>query len=944
MTDINAQVTTMTYDMLCRPQTTIEPSGRWKTLNYFDFGQPGAQRINITGPTKDGINIAFSESYLDGFERMYYSYSNGPDSSKAIISTNIEYDRRGSPRVVYYQPFYSNWQVEPLYYTLHGYDRLDREIVRTFISVESGVAGPTAQLTQSYGASETSFSKVTTVDELGRPGVEHRDAYDRTVLKTRYLNGIAHNESTSWDALNRVTGMTDPAGNAWSYTYDTLSRRTSVADPDHGTWTFTHDNMGNVLTQLDAKNQTTRFTYDALNRVKTKVSRDGTAQAETTSYTYDETRAGFYNIGKLTTEANAAASFAYDFDKNGLEVKRTQTVDGRAHVTLTERDVIGQVIGKRYPDNDTVGRVAGSGTAFGYDAAGRLKSIPTLITGMSYNARGQVLMASYANGAVTTNSYGGVKGWLKQTAHTGAGGVALLNVAYTHDAVGRILSSTTAGQPSESWSYWYDELDRLTNAGNASSSALNKVFTYNAAHSITSQTGIGSYSYPAQGAGAVRPHAATSAGSYTLGYDANGNATSISAPASSRTFIYDGENRPVSITLNGVETQFVYGPDGRRLKKASGAGAALKTTLYLGADLEVPLAQDGTMTGAPVAAEWRKHVHADARRVGTVASWLHRDHLASVRVTSDASGNLAKRQHYQAFGEQIGAATGPAANDNETKGYIGETADAETGLIYLNARYYDPVLARFISPDWLDPWKEGVGTNRYSYSENDPINKSDPSGHNAFAFGMLGAVVSGTIAGGLFGWGMEKADPKSTTKSHAMAGVAGAATGGFGAAVGVGSGLAGMGLAASWGMTALTTVGPALAGYGAVKATRNEKVDLPSALATMVGNTMAPASGLAKGTGHFGQAMLGEFLNQVFGKSTEAVVESATKKDGDTLGAAKGPKSNQETPASAFGTTNANSSSSTAPANNEAAAGTSMGTESASAPSGNSSDPNADGR
>jgi hypothetical protein len=49
--------------------------------------------------------------------------------------------------------------------------------------------------------------------------------------------------------------------------------------------------------------------------------------------------------------------------------------------------------------------------------------------------------------------------------------------------------------------------------------------------------------------------------------------------------------------------------------------------------------------------------------------------------------------------------------------------------MYLNARYMDPVLGRFISPDNWDPTKEGVGTNRYAYAGNDPVNKSDPNGH-----------------------------------------------------------------------------------------------------------------------------------------------------------------------------------------------------------------------
>ncbi|MEO5326514.1 HYD1 signature containing ADP-ribosyltransferase family protein, partial [Mesorhizobium sp. CC13] len=52
------------------------------------------------------------------------------------------------------------------------------------------------------------------------------------------------------------------------------------------------------------------------------------------------------------------------------------------------------------------------------------------------------------------------------------------------------------------------------------------------------------------------------------------------------------------------------------------------------------------------------------------------------------------------------------------------------GLLYLNARYMDPILGRFISPDDWDPTQPGVGTNRYAYAQNDPVNKADPNGHS----------------------------------------------------------------------------------------------------------------------------------------------------------------------------------------------------------------------
>ncbi|MGR9152634.1 hypothetical protein ACU8MT_24730 (plasmid) [Rhizobium leguminosarum] len=56
--------------------------------------------------------------------------------------------------------------------------------------------------------------------------------------------------------------------------------------------------------------------------------------------------------------------------------------------------------------------------------------------------------------------------------------------------------------------------------------------------------------------------------------------------------------------------------------------------------------------------------------------------------------------------------------------------------------------ARFISPDTMDPTIPGVGTNRYAYSENDPINKSDPNGHIA---GKPDKTVEGFAQGGFWG-------------------------------------------------------------------------------------------------------------------------------------------------------------------------------------------------
>ena len=88
---------------------------------------------------------------------------------------------------------------------------------------------------------------------------------------------------------------------------------------------------------------------------------------------------------------------------------------------------------------------------------------------------------------------------------------------------------------------------------------------------------------------------------------------------------------------------------------------------------------------------------------------------------TDAAGVEVRRQDHTPFGDQHYAWGSHA----ESKGWIGEREE-ETELVYLNARYYDPEIGRFTAPD--PTVRLGQKLNRYSYSRNNPINLSDPSG------------------------------------------------------------------------------------------------------------------------------------------------------------------------------------------------------------------------
>jgi RHS repeat-associated protein len=110
------------------------------------------------------------------------------------------------------------------------------------------------------------------------------------------------------------------------------------------------------------------------------------------------------------------------------------------------------------------------------------------------------------------------------------------------------------------------------------------------------------------------------------------------------------------------------------------------------------------------------------------ATCLHRDGLSSVLAITNAAGVKIEAALYKPFGEQSEWLL-PANTAPETKGWIGERFDADAGLQYVNARYYDPELSLFLQPDWFEVTKEGVGTNRFSYSFKDPVNLSDPNGN-----------------------------------------------------------------------------------------------------------------------------------------------------------------------------------------------------------------------
>jgi RHS repeat-associated protein len=106
--------------------------------------------------------------------------------------------------------------------------------------------------------------------------------------------------------------------------------------------------------------------------------------------------------------------------------------------------------------------------------------------------------------------------------------------------------------------------------------------------------------------------------------------------------------------------------------------------------------------------------------------YLYNAH-GDVTALIDASGNIAATYDYDAFGNILHE-TGTANNNIKFAGY---QYDTDTGLYYLNARYYDSTIARFITEDTYRGEKnDPLSLNLYTYCHNEPIQYVDPSGHS----------------------------------------------------------------------------------------------------------------------------------------------------------------------------------------------------------------------
>src|SRR6266853_1756561 len=240
----------------------------------------------------------------------------------------------------------------------------------------------------------------------------------------------------------------------------------------------------------------------------------------------------------------------------------------------------------------------------------------------------------------------------------------------------------------------------------------------------------------------------------TYAYDNNGNLTSAGTGTATTTYTYDYANRLISLFAGGATTTYGYDGFGARVIQTG----TTTTTLY---PFKWYSIASSTGTGAKYATTTSYMFNGDTllatvdqQTAGGIATgtaktrYVHPDHLGSTNVVTDENDNLVQTLDYYPYGAtRVSVST----SANEKRKYIDQFSD-DSGLSYLNARYYNPSQGQFLSQDpvfWstkqnlIDP----QSVNTYSYAEGNPIVNRDPLGL------ALSDYVANPVPSNGFGYG-----------------------------------------------------------------------------------------------------------------------------------------------------------------------------------------------
>ena len=748
----NKDVYTNVYSLAGGAQTTKTTHGSAvQTTTYNAFGKPSS--VTITAPS---VPTYTQTHQYDAIGReVFTSY---PGDTKGTATT---YDGLGRVTA-------TNWPVSDPeqtgnYSTSTSYPSWDKVEHTDSNGNETNVTSYlVGSPSNNLGAVETDIptsagEQVTTIarDAMGRMLSVSQDGWTRSY----------HYDPHFW-----VSDIDNPETGNTHYDYDAIGEVIASHVGDSGSTTHHYDKLGNLIETDYPDGRVDSFTYTPTGKKASAVV-SGTAIPNRWSYTFDELdnlKAAALTVGGQTM------AFSYDYDSHGF-MSAAHYADGTA--VEYAPDALGRPTkGGEWVNN--VDYLADGHEKSFTDASGVTTSYAINDRHMvqSINFSSLVNLNNAANNVTVSYDYDGNTN-ITQVTDTRPNH----NRSYQYDGADWLVSGTVDGQAmsvnydptgnitkktygSTVLNYQYDGQNRLQDVTGTVAGALAKPldghdlsehFTYDSYGDITSRDGSGSgltYNDAKELIHAVGTNPATGQ-SYDLHYfyDAMGNRVAVEDGGKTHFEVFNSKNQMLYKQDSSNVTNYLY-LNGRKIAESThalGMQATPQTSQFFHNDLQGSVILKSTFNGNIV----------------------------------DPSGN---GQSYLPFGAELNPSIYTdtlTGNVGEHIGFINKPYNSASGLAYFGARYYDPLLGRFLGVDPVGYVGGSTSFNGYVYSNNNPIRYQDPDG--CFSINpeeiSMGFVVGGL--GGILAYGVTTNKHDWSFHEAVNAGLSGAVAGAVSTAV-----------------------------------------------------------------------------------------------------------------------------------------------------------------
>lgn len=754
---------------------TVVTTGR---TAYLDDGASGIyteEQALQAFPTSDARSFAWKRTYVDGRARTRETVrQTGQTAGDAIVLTDYVQDQVSAESF----PFFSKTPIvsSAPFAVASSYDVLGRPIRR---SVPGGPSGEDAQVTTWFygsGGAVTITRAPGAAEQYVEVQVHHYyNAKDAVISVTVDPSGASATTELTYDPVARVTAVTDPKtasnpqGVPNTTAYDSLDRRSWMDNADQNTtgnpnikaMTFAYDpSTGRLASQTDAAGLTTTFAYDDLGRVLTRTFADGRSFA----YAYDE--AASNGNGRLAGVAGTQRDGAlesqrtFGYDAYGNVASNVLTVQGeRAPFAIdTVFDPQQRMVRQTYPDTTALVRTYSYGQLVSQTLDGARTDYPLDDHNPWQKAGrgigGQGILPD--GGVVTSYAFNPLGQVIGEIVHAAAGDV--IDYAYRYDLVNQLLAVIDhRGADSQAFGYHNRRLVSASVPG-----LPEGAYDYDNSGNLTAKDGVAYTS---------RAHFATSGvlrgeQVFSAEADACGRTRSRTARGVTLGFEYDGMSclRKVSSASGAMLREMMSDYLGRLVRQVDAGGTVM---IYVDPVYQVTRPAGG---GDAITKYLLDDRGTAAEITGQGVRYFRRDFKASNTHAFGPDGTVVAVIAYSGYGERKLVSGAPFALQYEQRAF-----DADTGLYNFGARYYDPAIGRFLTPDTV-PGADSLlvpdAFNRFAFELNNPVNLVDPTGHApwgwglalgllAFAIGAAAIVVSGgaaapwlVIAGGILGSGL----------------------------------------------------------------------------------------------------------------------------------------------------------------------------------------------